>query len=204
MACCRYVFFPIDPIVVFADGVDPNSAVYTNGPCAICYRELASPEVLPCRHVFCLECLREWAEACRQTNHPAVCPLCREPFLQSQLRTCEAALCEGKLVVHSLTGLLHELSVCSCRVIKAAHIFRVWTDQHKKWFWDAFTKVVASRHRRSIYLHLTKATVAYILAATPTDVVHAMDNFGLAASKDSSHNTRYLLLFLMTKLGAHK
>ena len=51
-------------------GGDAESAV-----CAICLDEIQDGETLPCKHVFCAECVGQWR--CAGSGDDASCPLCR-------------------------------------------------------------------------------------------------------------------------------
>ncbi|XP_026171361.1 E3 ubiquitin-protein ligase rnf213-beta isoform X2 [Mastacembelus armatus] len=46
--------------------------------CPVCLSELKEPCVLPCQHVFCLPCLKNWIQTSRQT-----CPKCRADLPQN-------------------------------------------------------------------------------------------------------------------------
>jgi hypothetical protein len=133
-----------------------------------------------------------------------VCPMCRAPFLQSQLRSCEARVVDGELEVCSVDGMLRDLRARSCRVIKGVQIFKGWTDQHKKWFWRAFNAVADIPERRMIFLALTKATAASVLSAPREELKQALANFGLEATDDKDDMCRVLLLYVFTHLRSRK
>jgi hypothetical protein len=206
-AYCRYFFFTVDPTVRFSKTLDPNAALATPGSdefCPICYATLESPEVLPCGHCFCLKCVQDWAHTCRQTCRNTVCPMCRAPFLQSQLRSFETRMVQGQLEVCSVEGMLRDLKARSCRVIKGVQIFKSWTDQHKKWFWKAFASVVDVPERRMIFLALAKATAGCVLSASREELEQALANFGLEANSDKDDMRRVLLLFIYANLRPKK
>jgi hypothetical protein len=202
-AYCRYFFFTLDPVVRFSGRLDPNAVLPWPGAdelCSICYAPMQSPEALPCGHVFCLECIQRWAETCIASCRNIVCPMCRNPFWQSQLRRCETRFVSGELEVLSVEGMLRDLNVRSCRVIKSVNIFKTWNGHHKKWFWRWFEQVVGNRDRRMIFLHLTKATVGCILAASTEDLAQALVNFELDVPENQNEMIRNLLLFVLMKL----
>jgi hypothetical protein len=202
-AYCRYSFFTVDPVVRFSRRLDPNAVLQwpeADELCSICYALMESPEVLPCGHVFCLKCIQQWAQACQGSFRNIVCPMCRTVFLQSQLRCCETRLVCGELEVLSVEGMLRDLNVKSCRILKSVNIFKCWTEHHKKWFWKWFEQVSRNPDRRVIFLHLTKATVRCILAASSEELNHALINFELDVTEDKNEMVRKLLLFLLMKL----
>lgn len=45
---------------------------FTQDSCVICFDDFDKPTVVPCRHVFCFECIVSWA------NMSARCPSCRQ------------------------------------------------------------------------------------------------------------------------------
>jgi hypothetical protein len=126
--------------------------------------------------------------------------MCRTPFFQSQLRSCETRIVDGQLEVLSIEGMLRDLKVRSCRGIKGVQIFKEWTNQHQKWFWKAFNLVVNIPERRMIFLALTKATPGRILSASHEELEHALINFGLKALDDKDDMCRVLLLFVFRYL----
>ncbi len=60
----------------FAD--EPRSGIEAHLACTICYNLLREPKDLDCPHVFCLECLQQWAEKRPSMNNDSIeCPECR-------------------------------------------------------------------------------------------------------------------------------
>src|SRR6218665_173163 len=50
--------------------------------CCICFHTFTNPRTLPCIHTFCLECLKQTAEALKKKPEESMpCPLCRKPFV---------------------------------------------------------------------------------------------------------------------------
>src|SRR6218665_988066 len=50
--------------------------------CCICFHTFTDPRTLPCIHTFCLECLKQTAEALKKKPEESMpCPLCRKPFV---------------------------------------------------------------------------------------------------------------------------
>jgi hypothetical protein len=84
------------------------------------------------------------------------------------------------------------------------NIFKPWSEHHRKWFWKAFGHVAHTPDRRTIFLHLTKATAGSILAASANELEHALANFGLERTEDKDEMVRTLLLFVVTKLKTRK
>jgi hypothetical protein len=203
-AFCRYCFYPIDPIVRFTAKVDPNASIRDNESgdiCSICYQSVVAPELLPCGHRFCLDCIQQWAETCRKNCRCALCPMCRATFLQSQITPAEATLLGDEMHVWSVDAMLKDLRVRSCRVVKGANIFKKWTRNHKKWFWCALNCVAQRRPRRILFLHLTKATAAHVIAASQEELQQAMLNFEISEiSQDPDVNATKVLLFILTKM----
>jgi hypothetical protein len=205
---CRYRFVIADPVVRFASSLDPNASMNCTEErpiCPICYDGLVAPEELPCGHSFCLHCIHDWDDACRRNGRRAVCPMCRAAFLSSQLTPREVILTHDGLEVWSLEAMLRDLRASSCRVIRRCSIFKKWDDVRKKWFWSTFGEVKGKWHYRVIFLHLTKATTHYILQATDSQVLHAMENFGIeSVTLDADLNRRRLLFTVLSELRTRK
>jgi hypothetical protein len=203
-AFCRYCFYTIDPMVQFGPKVDPNASIrddQSRDVCSICYEPIVAAEVLPCGHRFCLDCIQQWAERCRRDCRCAVCPMCRATFLQSQITPAEATLSGDEMLVWSVEAMLRDLKVRSCRVLKGVNIFKKWTCNHKKWFWAAFSRVAQKEPRRILFLFLTKATAAHVMAASLEELNQAMRNFEIdGMSEDRDSNTAKVLMFILTKL----
>jgi hypothetical protein len=49
-----------------------ETRLFSDNNCVICYDDMTMPVVIPCRHVFCFECIVTWAS----TSHR--CPSCRQ------------------------------------------------------------------------------------------------------------------------------
>jgi hypothetical protein len=176
MSPCRYIFHIVDPAVRFE--TNPNADLReSDETCCICYSTMTAEERLPCGHSFCLNCIHEWARTCRASFQRIVCPICRRAFLHSQLTPNEAALRDGELCIWSVEPLLRELNVRSCRTIRGVHIFKKWSDRHRKWFWAALAKIAGHQIRKLLFLHLTKATVQHVINASQSELVQALRNF---------------------------
>jgi len=48
--------------------------------CPICTEVYTDPRVLPCVHMYCLKCIREWSKD-KQPEDTLACPLCRKEFI---------------------------------------------------------------------------------------------------------------------------
>ena len=53
-----------------------ESAAAHEGDCSICFDRLSRPSRLPCNHLFCLACIKQWAKV------KNCCPLCKVRFLK--------------------------------------------------------------------------------------------------------------------------
>jgi hypothetical protein len=204
---CRYAFFPADPLVRFSAHVDPNGPFQKTDAtdvCAICYESVTSSEVLPCGHMFCTRCIHKWAEECRRSSRPSICPMCRTTFMSSELNTQEVVMHDDRMEVCSLDPTLRDLDMPNGRAVKSFNIFRKWTQEHKKWFWNAFS-LLQQWHRRVIFLHLTKATVSYVLQASEFELLQGIENLGIISSvEDKEENRRLLLLRILRDFQTHK
>jgi hypothetical protein len=131
--------------------------------------------------------------------------MCRAGFLSSQLTPREVVATPDTLEVWSLEPMLRELKVTNCRTIRRTNIFKKWSMSHIKWFWSTFANVRKNWNYRVIFLHLTKATVHYILQATDLQVLQALENFGIVPpSDDSERNRRELLFTVLSELSSRK
>ena len=203
LSTCRYRFFFLDFPVKFGK-IDPNKTVFSGNDaemCPICYAPIVSPEKLPCGHSFCLQCIHEWAMTCAHSYRPAVCPMCRAPFVYSQLTPHEAFVQNGELHVCSVDAILRDLNVSSCRMIRGVNIFKKWTENRKRWFWKAYDIMKTNIYRRTIFLFLTKATVTAALKEDEAGLATALDNLGIEKKGSSRDETiRNLMMFVVTKL----
>jgi hypothetical protein len=200
---CRYRFLLPAPTVKFVSQLDPNQSLALNDSsdfCAICYQPIVSTQDLPCGHKFCLECIQEWVDTSKKAGRAAVCPMCRTPFLHSQLMPSEAVMHDGTLEVWCVGGILHELNVTNCRVIRGVNIFKKWTRKHRKWFWKALAQVDEVPARRIIFLHLTKATISHVLGASEDELKQGLDNFGVTTVDDDPAENRRKLILRMTSV----
>ncbi|OHS97691.1 FHA domain containing protein [Tritrichomonas foetus] len=202
---CRYKFYYSPPIVRFTASVDPNSDIPepdTNSVCSICYQSLISSETLPCGHSFCLTCIHEWADVCKQTMRPCICPMCRTPFTKSQLTPNEFVFHDGELQVWSMEGMLRDLGIKNCKVIKGANIFKKWTKKHETWFWKSYDIVKNSQDRLTVFLFLAEATPAYIFRATLNELVQSLTNFHLDIPAEKTKDSLRLIIlkYLFSKL----
>jgi nitric oxide reductase activation protein len=127
--------------------------------------------------------------------------MCRATFLRSQIIPAEATLRGDELYVWSVEGMLTDLRVQSCRVVKGVNIFKKWTCNHKKWFWSALNCVAQRPHRRILFLYLTKATAAHVIAASAQEIEQAMRNFEINEfCQDRDVNATKVIIFILTKL----
>ncbi|XP_072098497.1 E3 ubiquitin-protein ligase rnf213-alpha-like [Mobula birostris] len=64
--------------------------------CTICFGELNEPILLPCDHLYCLKCIRQWLESGQR-----LCPLCRTSLDDDYAPAVEEEISEavGKLVI---------------------------------------------------------------------------------------------------------
>jgi hypothetical protein len=205
---CRYRFVVADPLVRFAMSLDPNASMnYTEERpiCPICYDGAVAPEELPCGHSFCLHCIHDWVDACRQNCRRTVCPMCRATFLSSQLTPREVIVTPDTLEVWSLEAMLRALKANNCRAIRRGNIFKKWDAIRKKWFWTTFGEIRTKWHYRVIFLHLAKATVHYILQASDSKVMQAMENLGIEPiTNNMDQNRRHLLFTVLSELTSRR
>jgi hypothetical protein len=198
-AFCRYRFLIPDPIVKLTNLIDPNSSLPPLNPedmCSICYEPMVAPETLACGHRFCLVCIRTWAQVRLHTYQSPICPVCRAHYRLSDIHPGEAILSERELKIWTVEPILRNLGILSCKTINGANIFKEWSEKHRKWFWYAFEKVTDHEYRRPLFLHLAKASIPHITAASESEARRAMANFGLEVSEDRDENVRKLLLFI--------
>jgi hypothetical protein len=204
-ATCRYLFLLPSPTVKFANGLDPNDSQITlsaNETCPICYQAIANTRILPCGHRFCDVCIESWADECRLTSRAPTCPLCRRTFPTSHLRHSDAVLSDGVLEVWSFEALLRDLNVANCKMIRGAHIFKQWTPRHKKWFWKALAIVEGVPTHKILFLHLTKATLSHVLAASDPELAQGLRNFGVEdPGDDQQENRRKLIMCIVGVIG---
>jgi hypothetical protein len=202
-AFCRYRFFIAEPIVRFTPEVDLNAvlpAANTRETCPICYDSMVEPVTLKCGHSFCLICIHDWAQAKIGDRQRCVCPICRAVFGLNDLKSREGVLHKGELRVWTVEPLLRTLGVLSCKTIKGANIFKVWSEKHRKWFWNALDRMSGNLTQRTVFLYLVRATLGQIIAARDSELVQALRNFGIeGVSEDRGENARKLLLFLFEK-----
>ena len=194
---CRYKFFRIPPNVRFTVNVNPNDDItitHTSVTCSICYQEMSAEEILPCGHSFCLTCIHEWANVCIKNMKPCVCPMCRAPFSQSQLTPNEFILSKGELQVWSIEGMLRELGIKNCKVIKGANIFKKWTQKHEKWFWKSYEIVKPNLYRKYAFLYLAEATPVYVFRASQSELNQAVANFHIELTDPPTKDTLRLTL----------
>lgn len=177
---CRYRFFVTAPRVNFSPSVDLNAVLpsaSSDDTCVICMCDIIAAETLPCGHRFCLGCVHEWARTCSAGLRPCVCPLCRAPFQQSELTPEEGILQPDSLEVFAIEPFLHAVNMKSCKTVKALNIFKPWSESQREAFWKAYEAVKSNTIRRSIFLHLTKATVGYVANQPTSRLVQALMNF---------------------------
>lgn len=70
--------------------------------CVICLDAVVDT-VLPCDHMFCGRCLKQWAQSCHDGIRRPNCGFCRKDFDMQQLRS-----------VRTETYVISGLSTCSC------------------------------------------------------------------------------------------
>ena len=194
---CKYRFYLSPPTVRFSMNVNPNSDVekQSNLSCSICYQDIIAPETLPCGHTFCLTCIHEWANVCRHGFRPCICPLCRAVFSISELTPNEFILKNGELQVWSIDGMLRDLRIKNCKIIKGANIFKKWKRKHELWFWRSYNIVKPNEYRLITFLFLTEATPSYIFRAKVNDLIQALNNFNLEIPEEKTKDKlRYALL----------
>ena len=46
--------------------------------CRICFKAFENPKGLPCLHVFCCKCLKEWAAVGSKDKSVLTCPSCKK------------------------------------------------------------------------------------------------------------------------------
>ncbi|CAB0021065.1 unnamed protein product [Nesidiocoris tenuis] len=65
------------PDVTFESSQSP--AKPTGQICVVCMEKLTSPTTTPCGHIFCWNCITEWAQ------NEERCPICREAVVACRL-----------------------------------------------------------------------------------------------------------------------
>lgn len=197
----RYKFLLHPPLITFNPKViftPPKDETRDN--CVICFYPYLAPEILSCGHTFCLNCILEWVETCYKTRNDCVCPLCRSPFLPSEISSGEASIKGNCMIVNTVEPFLKKLGVENCKQVKGASIFRIWTEKHRKWFWKSFSKVEKNDIHLNIFLHLVKATLPFLLDASETDLVNGLVNFKGKVKPSKDENLIELILIIFAKL----
>lgn len=197
---CRYRFYTTAPRVRFSSTVDLGSTLSTETPhetCVICLCDLIAAETLPCGHTFCLGCIHEWARTCCAGLRPCVCPLCRTSFQQSELTPEEGIMTPEELEVFTIEPFLNSVNMKNCKAVKSLNIFKPWTESQREAFWRAYDAVKSNTIRRTIFLHLTKATVGYITNQSNTNLAHALVNFNRPISQCRSNLTKDVIFQIL-------
>jgi hypothetical protein len=123
--------------------------------------------------------------------------MCRAKFLTSQVAIREISVYRDHLAVHSLETIMKELRLPNLKALKPFSLWRRWTTEQKAWFVGAFL-TLEKWTQRVVFLHLTKATVSYILSASPSEIVQGMENLEIGhVTDDTDENKRQLLLKLL-------
>lgn len=179
LAQCRYIFFAPPPIVHFTPNLDVNCtlcSISTNEMCPICYGPMVAQEKLRCGHMFCLGCIHEWARTCVKAMRPCLCPMCRAPFIQSELTPEEGMVKPDEVQIWTVEPFLRELGVKSCKAVKGAKIFKKWQSKHSRFFWCSYESVKNNEVRRLLFFHLTGVTIPHILKANREELLNALIN----------------------------
>ena len=203
LAECRYIFYLPPPPIKFCSEVDLNQSLVSSDlveMCSICYLPAFHRETLPCGHTFCLNCIHEWSKVCTNSMQPSVCPMCRRIFSKTDLTPDEAIINSSEIKVFTIEPFLRDLKVKSCKVIKSVSIFKNWKQNQKEWFWNSFELVNSNTIRLYLFLHLTKASLPYILRATKSELENAIKNFNEEPEIDKNKLLIQLLKILFTKL----
>ncbi len=66
----------------------PQDELVTTTTCSICLSNVLQPAGLPCNHIFCFECITEWALGTATT-----CPLCKKVNSMRPLYDNERLFC---------------------------------------------------------------------------------------------------------------
>src|SRR6218665_2997887 len=92
--------------------------------CCICFHTFTDPRTLPCIHTFCLECLKQTAEALRKKPEESMpCPLCRKPFVipTDGMSTLQKNFFMENLLDVAIMLQLDNQTVTVCDMCKAIH-----------------------------------------------------------------------------------
>lgn len=199
-APCRYSFFIPFPPIKFLSSSNPNKSICPSEQCEecpICMGPLTNPETLPCHHTFCLHCIRKWAKVCNAQYRTCACPMCRAVFHISSLSPEEAIVSSDLLQIISTEPFLRDIHMTSCKKVRAFNIFKKWTEEKAKEFWETYKTVHDNRLRCALFFHLTKVTVNYILTAPRVDLQQAVENL---SGKKLPVDRNALILELLTIL----
>lgn len=202
MAQCRYLFYLPPPIVKFYQQINLNASLVPSDLldiCSICLSPTIAPQELPCCHRFCLSCIHEWVRVCNTNMKPCICPMCRKEFSQSYLLPEEAMLSTSELKIYNVEPILVELDLKNCKQIKKVNILKSWTDRHKRLFYRLFNIIKNNPIRRTLFLHLTKATLAHVVRATPEELINGIKNFSETPKSNDIDSLRLQLLFIIFK-----
>jgi hypothetical protein len=113
----------------------------------------------------------------------------------------DVEFCGNELKIWNVDPILRDLNILSGRTIGTIHIFRDWTDKHRKAFCASLERIGPNPIKRCIFLTLTKATPRHAITVTASQVIQAMNNFEIEQISDNrGENTRRLLLYLFRKL----
>eukprot|EP00887_Chlorella_sp_A99_P001476 scaffold8.g1476.t1 len=73
--------------ISYGSAATADEVAEAGNSCPICQEAFHAPIKLPCQHIFCAECLNEWAER----ENGSTCPMCRAVIRQNRLRPCSDA-----------------------------------------------------------------------------------------------------------------
>ena len=181
LAECRYRFYICPPAVQFHPDIDVSATLIHSTAsaidmCPICYYPITAAEKLPCGHQFCLCCIHEWARSCVKAMRPCICPMCRAPFMPSQLTSEEGEIRNDVAVIWRIEPLLRQIDVKSCRTVRKLNVFTEWTTETNYWFWNCYKAVRSNELRRLVFLHLMHATYQYAVKAKESELKNAIEN----------------------------
>lgn len=198
---CRYLFVTLTPPTKFANFVNINAkkAPEEGDICPVCLERIVHYEILPCHHFFCHSCLSKWTNSCIHSWKPCTCPLCRAPYVYSQITDEDTIITPYNIIVLSIEPFLCDLEIGSCTELMSLNIFSRWNDAKEAKFWAIYSKIKHNYKRRSVFYHFIEMTINDVLEATTEEIKVACENFHIVASTNIDEMLANLMtLFFVT------
>lgn len=198
---CRYMFVTLAPPTKFANFVDISATKTAEDGdiCPVCLERIVHYEILPCHHFFCHSCLSKWTNSCIHSWKPCTCPLCRAPYVYSQITDEDTIVTPYNIIVLSIEPFLRDLEIGSCAELMSLNVFSPWNEARKAKFWAIYSKVKHNFKRRTVFYHFIKMTINDVLDATVEQLKTASSNFHLKTSECKENLlTDVITLFFVT------